>query len=156
MFPGLDAEAHRQIAAAIRFPVVVRRGEHLVRSGDGFHHLYSVHDGAFKAYVSDAAGREHVWGFGVPGDLMGLHAITSRRYQANFVALEDSRVASLSYTRLLTLFERVPGLLELMLRSASGQIARLERLNGDHAANVRIAAFLTSLPHHFKAHAQGD
>lgn len=151
MFPGLDTEAHRLIAAAIRYPVTIARGEHLVRSGDPFHHLYMVHDGLFKAYVGDASGREHVWDFDLPGEIMGLHAIMPGRYQASFMALESSRIASLSYPKLLRLFEQIPDLYEFLMRSASQVIGRLERLGGNHTAEVRLAAFLASLPGRYQA-----
>lgn len=150
MFPGLDAEAHRQIAAVIRYPITVARGEHLVRSGDPFHHLYVVHDGLFKDYVGDASGREHVWGFSVPGEFMGLHAITPGRYQASFVALEASCVASLSYPKLLRLFDEIPALYEFLMRAASQVIGRMQRLGGNYTAEVRLAAFLMSFPGHYQ------
>lgn len=157
MFPGLDADAHRRIAAVIHYPIHVDRGEHLVRSGDRFHDLYSVHDGVFKAYVDDANGREHVWGFNVQGELMGLHAITTGHYQANFVALEPSRVAAIPYSQLLTLLDQIPPLFDFLMRAASGRLGILERLSGDHAAQVRMAAFLVSLPRRFQrlTHAPG-
>lgn len=150
MFPGLDDAAHRLIAAAIRFPLMVARGEHLVRSGDNFHHLYVVHDGLFKAYAADASGREHVWAFTVPGGFMGLHAIPSQRYQVSFVALDDSRIASLSYPKLLGLFEQIPDLYDFLMREASHVLGRMERLAGDYTAEARLAAFLASLPGHYR------
>ena len=151
MFPGLDADAHQRIGAIIRYPVPVNQGEHLIRSRDRFTHLYSVHDGSFKAYEDDSIGREHIIGFSYSGELMGFHAITTGYYRANFVALEDSRLAAIPYQKLLELFDEIPGLFDFILRAMSQNIGRVERLDGNHAAEVRLAAFLASLPRRLRA-----
>lgn len=150
MFHGVGAEAQRKIAACMRYPVEVARGKHLVRSGAVFTHLYSVHDGAFKAYADDNSGREHVWGFFMPGNLVGLHAITTGHYWADFVALEDSRVGAIPFNELNQLFQEFPELFDFVTRAISQNIDRMERLSGDYPAEVRLAAFLASLPRHLR------
>lgn len=150
MFRGLDPDIQEKISAVVRYPVNVVRGRHLVRSGTPFTHLYSVHDGSFKACADDSSGREHVWGFFAAGDLVGLHAVTTGRYWADFVALEDSRVAAVPFHELNSLFRQFPALFDFVTRAISQNIDRMERLTGDFTAEVRLAALLASLPRHFQ------
>ena len=53
------------------------RGQHLFLTGDRFEAIYAVKNGAFKTYTLDDDGREHVLGFHLPGELIGLDGIHS-------------------------------------------------------------------------------
>src|SRR5690348_6174431 len=75
----------------------LRSGETLVRAGTKAGAFFAVQSGAFKASAVDEASAEHVVGFFMGGNLIGLESIASGRYGANVVALEDSVACVLPY-----------------------------------------------------------
>src|SRR5579872_1169997 len=50
----------------------MHEGDHLFRVGDSFKAVYAVRVGSCKSYTVDSEGREHVLGFHLPGELLGL------------------------------------------------------------------------------------
>jgi CRP/FNR family transcriptional regulator len=65
-----------------------QEGEHIFREGDPFDAIAAVRAGTVKTYVTDSEGREQVQGFFLPGEVIGLNAISSSRYPCNAVALD--------------------------------------------------------------------
>ena len=134
-----------QIATARRR---VARGASLYHNGDGFESLYAVRSGAFKAVVTSRQGDEKVTGFHLPGELLGLDAISNGRHGYSAVALEDSEVCAIPFAQLERLALSLPALQHQLLRVISGDISRdqgLMLLLGGMNAEQRLAAFLLSL-----------
>jgi len=126
----------------------VARGAVLYHSGDGFESLYAVRSGAFKTVGVSRQGDEKVTGFHLPGELLGLDAISSGRHGYSAVALEDSEVCAIPFARLERLAMSIPALQHRLLRVLSGDISRdqgLMLLLGSMTAEQRLAAFLLSL-----------
>lgn len=123
----------------------MHEGEHLFRIGDTFDTVFAVRSGSFKTYTVDAEGREHVLGFHLPGELMGLKAIYSKRHFANAMALDTATVCMLPFDDLSALAHTVPGLQDQMMRLMSKDLAEAVVLAGDFTAEERLAAFLTGL-----------
>ena len=149
VFSGIDSAARRSLAEFLTYLPSLVEGDHLVRVNDPFRDLYAVQSGSFKAYTDDVGGREHVLGFFLPGDVIGLDAIHTGNYRANFTALEPSVIAAVSYTALGRLFERSPDLLATVLQMMSKNIARNEALSGDYTATELMAAFLCMMSRRF-------
>jgi CRP/FNR family transcriptional regulator len=126
----------------------VRQGEWLFHSGTAFHHLYLVRAGMFKSIVLDADGREQVIGFHMTGDCLGLDGIESEVCQSNAVALEDSEVWEISFSRLEARCRQDPCTQRLLHRLMSREIQRdyhMMLLLGSMSADERLAAFLVNL-----------
>ena len=126
----------------------VARGASLYHSGDRFDSLYAVRSGAFKAVGISRSGDVKITGFHLPGELLGLDAISSSRHGYNAVALEDSEVCVLPFPPLEKLAMSLPALQHQLLRLISGDISRdqgLMLLLGSMTAEQRLAAFLLSL-----------
>ena len=126
----------------------VTRGSVLYRNGDAFDSLYAVRSGSFKSVGFSRAGEEKVTGMHLPGEVMGLDAISTRQHGYDAVALEDSEVCVIPYAGLTQLALRIPELQAQLLRILSGDISRdqgLMLLLGGMDAEQRIAAFLLSL-----------
>lgn len=131
----------------------IPKGGVLYRSGDAFESLFAVRSGAFKSVGISHAGDEKVTGLHLPGELMGLDAISTRKHGYDAVALEDSEVCTIPYVRLTQLALRMPHLQHQLLRILSGDIARdqgLMLLLGGMDAEQRIAAFLLSLSQRYQ------
>ena len=145
---GLTAEKLGDMDELTRVKRRVARGAALYRNGDSFDSLYAVRSGSFKSVGISRAGQEKVTGLHLPGEMMGLDAINSRVHGYDAIALEDSEVCVVPYTRLTQLALRVPDLQASLLRILSGDISRdqgLMLLLGGMDAEQRLAAFLISL-----------
>jgi CRP/FNR family transcriptional regulator len=134
-----------QIATAKRR---VARGASLYHAGDEFGSLYAVRSGAFKTVGISRQGDEKITGFHLPGELLGLEAISGGRHGYSAVALEDSEVCAIPFAPLEQMAMTMPALQHQLLRLVSGDISRdqgLMLLLGSMTAEQRLAAFLLSL-----------
>lgn len=127
----------------------LHEGDHLYRVGDRFDAVYAVRSGTFKVYTVDSEGREHVLGFHLPGELMGLKAIYPQHHITNAVALDTSTVCVLPYNELTSLASTMPSLQSQLVRLMSKDLAEAVTLAGDFTAEERLAAFLTGLSRRF-------
>lgn len=126
----------------------VRMGEFLFRSGAAFHSLFVVRFGMFKTVVLDSEGREQVTGFHMNGELLGLDGIDREVCQSNVVALEDSEVWEIPYSRVETVTRQDPAMQRAFHRMMSREIQRdyqMMLLLGSMNAEERLAAFLVNL-----------
>lgn len=131
----------------------VARGTSLYRTGDVFDSLYAVRSGAFKSVGVSHNGDEKVTGFHLPGELLGLDAISAGRHGYDAVALEDSEVCAIPFAALEKMALSVPALQHKLFRVLSGDIARdqgLMLLLGSMTAEQRLAAFLLSLSRRYQ------
>ncbi len=133
------------IAAA---PRVLRRSEHLFRSGQPFEAVFVVRSGAVKSYMISRSGEEQVIGFHLPGDLVGVEAIESGEYICNAMALDTCSFCTLPYDKLL----RLCACSRTVQRRFIGQLSR-KVLHGENmlltlgqkSAEQRLASFLLHL-----------
>ena len=145
---GLTADKLPELDELTQVKRKVGRGAALYRAGDAFDSLYAVRSGSFKSIGISRAGQGKVTGLHLPSEMMALDAISRRFHCYDAVALEDSEVCVVPYTRLTTLAMRLPELQGQLLRMLSGDIVRdqgLMLLLGGMDAEQRIAAFLLSL-----------
>jgi len=129
------------------------RGAALYRGGDRFDALYAVRSGAFKTVCVSRGGEEKITGFYLSGEVLGLDAISSERHGYHAVALEDSEVCVIPFTRLQELALRIPELQQQLFRLLSRDIVRdqgLMLLLGNMTAEQRLAAFLLALSRRYK------
>lgn len=120
----------------------------LYRVGDGFTNLYAIRLGHFKTFHINQDGDQQITGFQMAGELLGMDAISSERHQCHAVALEDSEVCEIPFSRLQDLFIDMPTLLRHFHRMMSQEITREQSvmlLLGSMRAEQRFAAFLTNL-----------
>jgi CRP/FNR family transcriptional regulator len=140
-----DLNRFDEIATAKRR---IARGASLYHGGDAFESLHAVRSGAFKTVGTSRNGDEKITGFHLPGELLGLDAISNQRYGYSAVALEDSEVCVLPFAPLERMAMSMPALQHQLLRLISGDISRdhgLMLLLGSMTAEQRLAAFLLSL-----------
>jgi CRP/FNR family transcriptional regulator len=126
-------------------------GEHIFREGDKFEAIAAVRAGTVKTYVNDAEGREQVQGFFLPGEVIGLNAISSERYPCNAIALDPVMLCRFSFPGIAALAARLPGLQQQLFRLLSQDIGKAALLAGNYTADERMAAFLVSLSRRYAA-----
>ncbi|MFJ2989067.1 fumarate/nitrate reduction transcriptional regulator Fnr [Collimonas sp. NPDC087041] len=132
----------------------VRRDETLYRIGDKFSSLYAVRVGQFKTYQANPDGAQQITGFQMSGELLGMDAISTDTHQCDAVALEDSEVCEIPFSRLEELFSDIPTLLRHFHRIMSKEITREQGvilLLGNMRAEQRFAAFLVNLSARYAA-----
>jgi CRP/FNR family transcriptional regulator len=131
-----------------------QRGGFLYRSGAKFQSLYAIRTGFFKTQVLHEDGREQVTGFQMAGEIIGMDAISSDAHACDAIALEDSEVCEIPFSRLEELSRRLPSLQRHLHRILSREIVRdqgIMLLLGSMRAEERLAAFLLNLSQRFAA-----
>jgi CRP/FNR family transcriptional regulator len=126
----------------------LRQGESLYRSGAAFHCIYVVRAGMFKTILIDSDGREQVTGFHMTGEVLGLDGIETELCQSSAVALEDSEVWEIPFSRMEALCRQDPAMQRMFHRLMSREIQRdylMMLLLGSMSAEERLAAFLVNL-----------
>ncbi|MFM0290933.1 fumarate/nitrate reduction transcriptional regulator Fnr [Paraburkholderia megapolitana] len=152
--PDLTAAELTRLDSIICSSRHIRRGEALFRSGDTFQSLYAVRAGSFKTVVMHRDGQEHVTGFQISGETLGLDGVCSDRHNGDAIALEDSVVCIIPYAQLEAICREMRSMQRHVHRMMSGEIVResdLMMLLGTMTAGQRVAAFLLNLSARFRA-----
>jgi len=126
----------------------VHRGDYIFRTGERFHSLYVVKTGSVKTYAPSTEGGEHVLGFHLPGELIGLDAIEKEVHTCSAKVLETSAICEVPFSRLITLSGSIPSLQHQLYRLLSKEIGHdteMLLLLGKKSAEERLAAFLLSM-----------
>jgi CRP/FNR family transcriptional regulator len=126
----------------------VKKGAALYRTGDPLRSLYAVRIGSFKTSMVSVDGREQVTGFQIPGEILGLDAISSDEHACNAFALEDSEVCPIHFAQLEKLAQSLPSLQHNLNRLLSREIVRdhdMLMMLGNMNSDERLAAFLLNL-----------
>ena len=142
MSEGMDKSDLRDLHVLVEHVGPFHAGDHLFREGDPFEAIAAVRAGTVKTYVIDREGREHVLGFHLPGEVIGLDAIDGDVYPCNAVALDTVMLCRFSFPKIAVLATRMPGIQKQLFRLLSRDIGRAALLAGDWTADQRMAAFL--------------
>jgi CRP/FNR family transcriptional regulator len=146
---GYDKTQLRDLHVLVEHIGPFHEGEVIFREGDPFNAIAAVRAGTVKTFVVDDHGREQVLGFFLPGEVIGLNAISQSRYPCNAVALDTVMLCRFSFPMMATLATRMPGLQQQLFRLLSQDIGKAALLAGDYSADERMAAFLVALSRRF-------
>ena len=147
--PDLD-----QLEGLLGIRLKLKKGDALFRNGAPFTALYAVKLGSLKITVLSDDGREQVAGYYMAGDLLGLDGMGDDRHGCEAIALEDSELCVMPFTRIEELARHVPALQHNLHKFMSREIERDHRvmlLLGSMRAEERLAAFLLNLSERYKA-----
>ena len=139
---GYDKSRLTDLHVLVEHVGPIREGEHVFREGDRFNAIAAIRAGTVKTYVTDLEGREQVLGFFLPGELIGLNAISAARYPCNAIALEPVMLCRFSFPKMAVLAAQMPELQKQLFRLLSEDIGKAGLLAGDFNADERMAAFL--------------
>lgn len=120
----------------------LHKGDHLFRKGDIFRAIYAVRSGYIKTYVDNEAGEEHVLGFHMAGELLGLDSIGAGHKQCSAEVLDTAIVCRLPFIELTRLCCDAPELQRQLLRLMSRDLMTSHALAAEHSVESRLAAFL--------------
>ncbi len=129
------------------------RGSSLFRIGDAEGSVYIVRGGALKTTAVTEEGEEHVLGFHLPGELVGLDSLGSGEHCVEAIALSDSHVCAVPMHLLVERSTAEPGrtreLLQIIGREAHDSHAHVDVLMRRQASE-RIALFLHGMLMRFR------
>lgn len=139
---GLDRPDMERLEGLVERVGPLHENDHLYRMADPFQHIYAVRSGTVKTYVNDEQGREHVLGFHIPGELVGLDAIYPEKHQCSAMAVDTVFACRLSYSDLTSLAGKLPGLQKQLFRLMSKDIGVKDAQQSELGAEERVGAFL--------------
>lgn len=149
---GVDARDMAQKPDVRGYRKLFRRGDILFREGDSFTALFAVHSGAVKTHKTTLHGERQIIDFYLPGDILGLDAISDEQYTCEAEALNTTSVCVIEYKDFLSASVSHPGLYKGFLRRLSAQIRREEDTVvslGSRDAYQRIARLLAQLSRYY-------
>lgn len=124
------------------------KGEHLYRQGDEFKSIYAVRSGSFKSYFISDSGRGRVTGFYLPGEIIGMDGIASKKYGNSTTALEHSSICEIPFPHLERLSQELPSLQHHFFAIMGDEIAKDQQVHtllSSYTAEERTASFLLGL-----------
>lgn len=145
---GIDRTDLEHLDSIVRRRAPRRRGEHLFQHGDPFRTVYVIRSGSVKTFTCSRDGVEHVTGFYLPGEILGLEAIAQGHHGCAARALETTSVCEIAYDDLEGLAVKIRGLQRQLLRLMSCEIVldqHMMVLLGSMPADQRLASLLVSL-----------
>ncbi|MBL6750231.1 MAG: helix-turn-helix domain-containing protein [Nevskia sp.] len=114
----------------------------LYEAGQALRALYTVRAGCIKTYTVDSQGNEHIRGFHLPGDVVGLDGLGAARTRSSAAAVTPSQVCAAAVTDFRGLLQRDPAVAQHLTEAASRELALALAISGDFTAEQRMAAFL--------------
>jgi len=145
---GLTADDVERLDGIVKRARPLHRGDYVFRNGERFHSLYVVKTGSVKTYAPSSEGGEHVLGFHLPGELVGLDAIEKEVHACSAKVLETSAICEVPFSSLEGLSNTIPSLQHQLYRLLSKEIGHdteMLLLLSKKNAEERLAAFLLSI-----------
>ncbi len=142
---GLALDDVERLDGIVKRARPLHRGDYVFRDGERFHSLYAVKTGSVKTYALSPEGGEHVLGFHLSGELIGLDAIEKEMHACSAKALETSAICEVPFSRLEALSNTIPSLQHQLYRLLSKEVGHdteMLLLLGKKSAEERLAAFL--------------
>ena len=102
----------------------LQRGQYVFEESEKFSALYAVRSGEIKTFSIDDEGEEHLIGFFLPGEILGLDAIETGNYVNSARALETTAICEIPYNQVESLSSRIPNLQSYMYRILSKEIRK--------------------------------
>lgn len=151
---SLSEEEMDVVDAEVKRSRPLQKGQHLFDVGDPFTSIYAVRSGSVKICAIEPDGEEHVVGFYLPGELVGLDAIGRQNHSNAARALETSSFCEIPYSQITTLSRQIGNLQAHMYQLLSHEIREdqeLQLLLSKKNAEERIASFLFNLAERYRA-----
>lgn len=146
------------LASQVSAVVDMRRGETLAHTGSTMDFLYVVASGVCKSVMLGEDGAQQVVYFYWPREILELNALAAQRYVTDVIAVTSARLYEIPITRVQSIGQAEPEVLEFLLAHVSERLAEAERsqymLGSLHSAQ-RIAFLLLDVLHRLPTHAGG-
>jgi len=124
------------------------KDEIIIKAKTPFKKFFIVHSGALKTFVTTPENNEQINGFYLPGDIVGLDAISTKVYNNNIQALSNTLICELYYDELMTLIDTNKDVRDLVFKLLSADIYNYQKLvlcYSQKKSDERLATFIYSL-----------
>ena len=145
---GLDTGDLDKLDNVIKRRQSVNKNNFLYRLGESLKSVYAIRSGSFKTYLTNPDGTEQIIGFSLPGELLGMDAISGNEHKCSAKALETSNVCEIPFDRLESLARDIPNLQHQLFRLMSKEIQQDQNsmlLLAQMPAETRLASFLLGM-----------
>ena len=145
---GLDTGDLDKLDNVIKRRQSVNKNNFLYRMGERLKSVYAIRSGSFKTYLTNPDGTEQIIGFSLPGELLGMDAISDNQHTCSAKALETSNVCEIPFEHLEALAREIPNLQHQLFRLMSKEIQQdqnLMLLLAQMPAETRLASFLLGM-----------
>ena len=149
----INAEDIKLLDDIVERKMALKKGDYLYKQGNSFNSIYVVRSGSFKTFTSEIDGKEQVMGVHLPGELLGLGALSDGFYANSSKALEASNLCELPFAKLENLSHKLPSLQHQLLTLMSKEInneCKTILFLGKKTAQERLATYILSLSHRYK------
>lgn len=145
-FPlGLDKSEILRLDALVKRKPALHKGEILFHTGQPFQAVYAVKAGGFKVFTQHPSGDDKLIGFYLPGDILGVDALSSGHHVSTAIALDTATVCEIPFKELERLSLQVPTLNRQLLSIMSKELSD-ERMHAEllsrKSAEERMALFI--------------
>lgn len=144
----ISSQERERLDQVMRRQQPVERNDHLFHGGQNLKSVKVLRSGSIKAYGISREGDEIVSGFYLPGEVIGLDALSTEEHPGFAIALEDSRYCEIPFRDFERMLAESPRLNQVMLRLLSEEMTETRELLlvvGRLDARTRVALFLLSL-----------
>ncbi len=144
----ISSEERERLDMVLKRRQPAERNDHLFHGGQNLKSVTVLRTGSVKAYSLSHDGDEIVSGFYLPGEVIGLDALSSEKHPGFAVALEDSRYCEIPFRDFQRMLNESPKLNQVMLRMLSEEMTETRELLlvvGRLDARTRVSLFLLSL-----------
>jgi len=145
---GLNSGDLDRLDEVIKRRQSVNKNNFLFRMGENLKSVYAIRSGSFKTYLTNPDGTEQIVGFSLPGELLGMDAISGNEHRCSAKALETSSVCEIPFERLESLARDIPNLQHQLFRLMSKEIQQDQNamlLLAQMPAETRLASFLLGM-----------
>ena len=150
---GLESDETRLLESIASRRIRLHKGETLFRPGEKFTSLYAVRSGSFKTVLPGEDGHDQVAGYHMAGDVLGTDGIGAESHDCEAIALEETEVCVLPFSRCEELARRSAPFQRRLYRLLSQEITRERRVTlilGTMRADQRLATFLLDLARRYQ------
>jgi len=148
---GVDRQDIKKLEHLVKSDHIQHSGDVVLRQGDAFQKVYAVKSGMYKSINVDTEGHEHIIGFHLPGELIGLDAIYPKAYRNTTVAVTTSVLCELEYDQLTALSTEIPALQQQFLRLLSKGINDSNAFHKEQTAEQKLTGFVYNLAKRYEA-----
>ena len=152
LWAELRPSHHDRLLDIIKIHPALHRGYPLFHTGEPLRALYVLRSGNVKTWNVTNEGEDHIIRFHMPGDVLGLGAISEGVHDCNATTLDTCSVCEIPFRSFQRLAEAIPALNQLLLKLMSREIAMEEErvlLRGHKTAPARLATFFNCLTRNF-------
>jgi CRP/FNR family transcriptional regulator len=152
LWAGLRPSHHDRLLDIIKFHPALRRGYLLFHTGEPLRALYVLRSGNVKTWNVTSEGEDHIIRFHMPGDVLGLGAISKGVHDCNATTLDTCSMCEIPFKNFQRLAEEIPTLNQQLLKMMSREISLEEErvlLRGHKSAPARLATFFNCLTRNF-------